>query len=102
MDLNNKYVMVFDVESVGLHGDGFAVGFTVRYKGDEIDYGIIACDPKFVKGSDTNKDWVNKNIPKASIDNDFTNFEDIFPCKIWRKYREVIVLMNDFSIFINN
>ncbi len=56
--------MVFDVESVGLHGEGFAVGFTVvNRKGDEVQFGLIACPPDAAIGSTNNLDWVKWNVP---------------------------------------
>lgn len=63
----DQIFFVFDVESVGLHGEGFAVGWTVQKNGEEIDYGISACEPEMAKGSPENLEWVKKNCPKINI-----------------------------------
>lgn len=58
--------MVFDVESVGLHGEGFAYGFVVvDGAGGEIGHGFGGCDPERVE---SNRDpagrvWVTENVP---------------------------------------
>lgn len=61
---SNKLYLVFDIESVGLHGEGFAVGWVV------IDnYAVLheasyfACLPEHAYGTDTNRKWVKENIP---------------------------------------
>lgn len=55
---------VFDVESVGLHGEGFAVGGGVFLENGAIQYGFtFACDPREAKGEDSDREWVNENIP---------------------------------------
>ena len=64
-------VMVFDVESVGLHGQGFAVGFVVIKDGAEVDNGLFACEQEKTvddaghlppnHGGD--RKWVAENIP---------------------------------------
>lgn len=60
------YYMVFDVESVGLHGDGFAYGFVIIDEaGREIASGFGGCDPE---RAESNRDpdgraWVGENIP---------------------------------------
>lgn len=67
--MNKKY-MVFDVESVGLYGPAFAVGFVViDENGTELESGMWACDPPFHYDS-ANKDdakWVSENCPKLKI-----------------------------------
>ncbi len=55
---------VFDVESIGLHGEGFAVGFVVRDReGNTLDSGRFACSPSAARGSREGFDWVQANIP---------------------------------------
>lgn len=57
--------MVFDVESVGLHGEGFAVAWVVvNRKGERLGEGCLSCDPALCKGSDANRAWVAANVPK--------------------------------------
>lgn len=56
--------MVFDVESIGLHGEGFAVGYVVvRRDGKMLDEGVMACDPNVCFGTDESREWVAKNVP---------------------------------------
>lgn len=56
--------MVFDVESIGLHGEGFAVGFVVIDRaGAEQYYGRFACAPETAHGADEGRSWVRDNIP---------------------------------------
>lgn len=56
-------VMTLDVESVGLHGEGFAVGWSVRNKqGQEIDSGYLGCPIVTAKGEDSDRLWVAENI----------------------------------------
>lgn len=55
--------MVFDVESVGLHGEGFAVGWVVIDRdGKELDEGLFACSPDLARGDDGGRKWVSENV----------------------------------------
>lgn len=54
--------MVFDVESIGLHGEGFAVGWVVIDEtGEELEVSQIACDPSQASGSSAGRQWVKEN-----------------------------------------
>lgn len=56
--------MVFDVESIGLQGEGFAVGYVVVDKhGKELASQRYACDPLGATGNLEAREWVRKNIP---------------------------------------
>jgi hypothetical protein len=56
--------MVFDVESVGLHGEGFAFGYVVvTIDNHTLESGAASCDPKFAHGTDADRQWVADNIP---------------------------------------
>lgn len=60
--------MVFDVESVGLHGEGFAVAWVVvNRNGDRLDEGCLACDSSQCAGSDEARLWVAENVPPISV-----------------------------------
>jgi hypothetical protein len=59
--------MVFDVESVGLHGEGFAVGWVVVEDGKVIASAEYACDPKEATGTDSSRDWISKNVPRPIV-----------------------------------
>lgn len=64
------YFMVFDVESIGLHGEGFAVGWVViePVSGTEINHGIIIANPLAAKGTDEGRQWCRENIPHPVYD----------------------------------
>lgn len=57
------YFFVFDVESVGLHGDAFAVGYVVvSPDGTEHDAGCLHVPPGAARGADTDREWVKRNV----------------------------------------
>jgi hypothetical protein len=56
----------FDVESIGLHGEGFAVGWCVHQNGIEGHSGVFACSPIAARGTDANREWVHANIPEIA------------------------------------
>ncbi len=58
--------MVFDVESIGLHGEGFAVGYVVIDGGSRVDEGCYACPPETAAGLTANRKWVSENVPKLA------------------------------------
>ena len=59
-----KLMMVFDVESIGLHGEGFAVGWTIiNDMGVEITSALIACNPNDAEGTEKDRKWIKENIP---------------------------------------
>lgn len=80
--------MVFDVESVGLHGEGFAVGFVVvNGYGVEVQHGLMACPQQVASGavSDTRKTrrWLAENIPPIEKTHDYPEqIRDAF----WRQW----------------
>jgi hypothetical protein len=56
--------MIFDVESIGLHGEGFAVGYVVVDRtGREEDAGLFHCDPDHATGRPAGRAWVAANVP---------------------------------------
>lgn len=61
-------LFVFDVESIGLHGEGFAVGGgTYKVDGTPIKEFCFACDPNRVSGTSEDRKWVTENIPTIKI-----------------------------------
>ena len=60
--------MVFDVESVGLHGEGFAVGYVVvNCDGKRYEEGRYACLPERARGTIGDAEWVVRNVPKLTV-----------------------------------
>lgn len=56
--------LVFDVESVGLHGEAFAVGAQViELDGFVHEEYLFACDPAEAAGSDEGRAWVAEHCP---------------------------------------
>jgi uncharacterized membrane protein YgcG len=55
--------LVFDVESVGLYGEGYAVGWVlIDQDGKESANGYVACPSLNAKGTDGDRAWINKNV----------------------------------------
>jgi hypothetical protein len=60
----DQLFMVFDVESVGLHGEGFAVGYVVVEPSGEVVGGkSFACHPDRANGGPEGRAWVAENCP---------------------------------------
>lgn len=58
--------MVFDVETVGLHGEGFSVGYIVIDTfGVEWASGYYGCPPAIARGTDADREWARANIPES-------------------------------------
>lgn len=58
---------VFDVESIGLHGEPYAVGWTVVENQKEIDSECLSVNPNIVSGTDDDRAWCDENIPSISV-----------------------------------
>lgn len=57
---------VFDVESVGLHGEAWAFGYVVVTRdGEELDCGKFSCWLDNAKGEDADREWVLLHCPDA-------------------------------------
>jgi len=55
--------MVFDVESIGLHGEGFAWGAViVDSDGNTLQEAEAYCDPGLARGTSSSHEWVRKNV----------------------------------------
>src|SRR3990172_8163943 len=56
---------VFDVESIGLHGEGFAVGWVVINDiGAELSSGLAHCRSDNARGTDDGRLWIENNVPE--------------------------------------
>jgi hypothetical protein len=60
-------VFVFDVESVGLHGEGFAVAGGVYVDGAAQSEFRFCCPPGEAEGSDEDRKWIDANVPAMEI-----------------------------------
>lgn len=59
-----KPLVVFDVESVGLYGEGFAAGAVVvdTETGDVMEEFYSACPPSAANGTETDREWIAANV----------------------------------------
>jgi len=66
--MDRKY-LVFDVESIGLHGEGFAVagGVYSAYGGVALYEFHFACPMEDAAGEDADREWVRKNVPPLDV-----------------------------------
>lgn len=63
-----KSFFVFDVESVGLHGEGFAVGGGVFLENGAVQWGFrLACPAAECAGNQEGHEWVKENVPEMEI-----------------------------------
>ncbi len=86
MSFSPKIFFVFDVESVGLHGEGFAVGFVVvDREGNKLDQGLFACPLFAASGQPDNFEWCKKNIPAFDTTH---NAPWLVRAAFWRKWQE--------------
>lgn len=59
------HFFVFDVESIGLHGEGWAVGIVIlNQKGETVHEACWWCDPDIASGTHENHDWVDEHCPR--------------------------------------
>ena len=57
------HYMVFDVESIGLHGDAFAIGYVVVDEtGKRLEERLFASYER-AEGDEGDREWVNDNVP---------------------------------------
>jgi hypothetical protein len=64
--MTNNLFFVFDVESIGLHGEGFAVGYVITDDhGTCLEKGIFACSPDRAQGDDNGRPWVMEHVEPA-------------------------------------
>lgn len=60
----SKLYMVIDVESIGLHGEGFAVAWViVDAHGQTYGEGLLCCATEQARGQEANRLWVAENVP---------------------------------------
>lgn len=65
----SKY-MIFDVESIGLHGEGFAVGWVViDGDGNELNVGLLVAREQ-ARGTEVDGNWVAENVPRMGWTHD--------------------------------
>jgi hypothetical protein len=67
--MKNKVRIIFDVESIGLHGEGFAVGAVVTdEQGRMVEELYSACLPDEAAGDSEGRAWIAANVtPKLTF-----------------------------------
>jgi hypothetical protein len=79
------YFFIFDVESIGLHGEAFAVAGGVLHTGVGVfdSTFCFATHPDAARGTDDDRDWVSNNVPV--LPNEFTSTEAVREAfwKLW-------------------
>lgn len=58
-----KPFFVLDVESIGLHGEPYAVAWVVVSEGTELDFGRIAIPSELAHGEEDDRTWCAENVP---------------------------------------
>lgn len=79
--------LVFDVESVGLHGEGYAVGYVLLdLDGNKLETDLFACSWNAAAGSPEGFEWLQKNAPSLRGTHDA-------PWQVraafWKRWREL-------------
>ena len=77
--------VVFDVESVGVYGEAFAVGWVaIDQDGMEVESGIFCCPSNLAKGRDSDREWIEKHVVPTLPP---TNCESPFDvrCAFWAR-----------------
>lgn len=82
------YAFVFDAESIGLHGETFAIGYVViGPEGFFVEQGFFALDPKEeprIMGEESEDyKWVMANIPPIPVTH---QFKDSMICAFWETW----------------
>jgi hypothetical protein len=80
--------LVFDVESVGLHGEGFAVGWVIIDDGLEVESGCFAAPPNSAVGSAEGHEWVGKNLPAIEVTHTCPRLVRWAFWRLWQKEKE--------------
>jgi hypothetical protein len=79
---------IFDVESIGLHGDEFAVGGGIYVDGRPIKEFLFATHPNMAAGPDYDRVWVKQNIPPIKSTHDNTGTMRMAFWKEWVKAKK--------------
>lgn len=79
---------VFDVESIGLHGEPFAVGWVVvDNEGTELSNGCFSVPPGIVSGDAEDRKWCSENLPE--LDFTHTTLEEMLRdfWAVWKQFK---------------
>jgi hypothetical protein len=83
------FLMFFDVESIGLHGEGFAVGWVVVDAAGELqEEQRWACPSEAATGEASDRDWVAANVPALAVTHDSPIALRAAFWAVWQVWRE--------------
>ena len=86
--MNNNLFFVFDVESIGLHGEGFAFGYVVvDESGHELESGLFSTHSNGAAGTADSHKWVKENIPPLEINCISTQMLRTIFWDIWQSWK---------------
>lgn len=86
--MSELIVYAVDVESIGLHGDSFAVGVSVRDKSGEVDHLRYAVGRGSVFGDERDRAWVDANVPEIPITHEHSYSMRIKFWAHWESWRK--------------
>jgi hypothetical protein len=84
---SNTLILSFDVESVGLHGDGFAVGYVVNKGREEIASGYFACPDSAACGTAASRKWIHEHVAPALPQSTHETLEEVRKA-FWAVYQD--------------
>lgn len=83
-----QFLMFFDVESVGLHGEGFAVGWVVvDVSGQVLEAQRWACAPESAAGEASDRAWIAAHVPPLAATHDSPHALRAAFWSAWRDWR---------------
>lgn len=84
-----KSFFVIDVESIGLHGEGYAVAGGVYLENGSTQWEFkLACPPETCLGPDSDREWVRDNIPPIEVTHKTSRLMRDEFWKLWMKAKE--------------
>lgn len=63
-------ILMVDVESIGLHGEPFAIAFVATQNGSTLQEGCFSCPLESAHGDEAGRRWVKENCPPLIITHD--------------------------------
>jgi hypothetical protein len=94
--MEEKLYFVFDVESIGLHGEAYAYGYVVvDERGAEIEAGSAACDPDRASGFSSDRAWVAANCPPLTITHNSPGDVQCEFYESWLRWKDRAVMVAD-------
>jgi hypothetical protein len=91
--LASERFLVFDVESVGLHGEGFAVGYVILLNGQEMDSGCWSCPRVTAHGDMEGWKWVEAHVPDLLVTHPNTHALRSSFWHLWQEWQKTGALL---------